>query len=130
MINLPNPPTPAIKIMEKNVDYYMSLPYSMIVQPIHDESGGYYHGRVLELDGCQSTGDTIEEVYKGLKEAMTGYIETKLANGFDVPIPTVDSKYSGKFNVRLPKTLHQRLAIEAEKEGISLNQYVLYKLSR
>ncbi|MDR3280975.1 MAG: type II toxin-antitoxin system HicB family antitoxin, partial [Synergistaceae bacterium] len=29
----------------------------------------------------------------------------------------------------LPKTLHARLAIEAEKEGVSLNQYAMYKLS-
>lgn len=116
--------------MKKNIDYYMSLPYSMIVQPIHDESGSYFYGRVLELDGCQSTGDTVDDVYQGLQEAMEGYIEAKLSNGFDVPIPAVESRYSGKFNVRLPKSLHQRLALEAEKEGISLNQYVLYKLTK
>lgn len=117
--------------MEKNIEYYKSLPYSFIIQPITDESGSYYYGRILELDGCQSSGDTFDEAYQGLQEAMEGYIETKLDNGFDVPIPTtVDEKYSGKFNVRLPKTLHQKLSVEAEKEGISLNQYVLYKLSR
>jgi predicted HicB family RNase H-like nuclease len=31
--------------------------------------------------------------------------------------------------LRLPKTLHARLSIEAEKEGVSLNQYALYRLS-
>ncbi|WP_042226876.1 toxin-antitoxin system HicB family antitoxin, partial [Paenibacillus popilliae] len=38
--------------------------------------------------------------------------------------------YSGKFNVRIPKTLHRQLAEQSEREGVSLNQYVLYKLSR
>ena len=65
MINLPNPPTPAIKIMEKNVDYYMSLPYSMIVQPIHDESGDYYHGRVLELTDVRAPEIPLKRCMKG-----------------------------------------------------------------
>jgi predicted HicB family RNase H-like nuclease len=60
---------------------------------------------------------------------MEGWIEAKLENGFPVPEPVRDYKYSGKFVVRLPKSLHARLAMEAEKEGVSLNQYTLYKLS-
>ena len=56
-------------------------------------------------------------------------IETKLANGFDMPEPVKKTKASGKFTLRVPKSLHQRLTIEAKKEGISLNQYALYKLS-
>lgn len=43
----------------KNVKYYMDLPYNYIVQPICDESGKYFYAKVLELDGCQSTGDTF-----------------------------------------------------------------------
>lgn len=108
---------------------YMNLPYNYIIRPIVDESGSYYHASVLELEGCQSTGDTFDEAYEGLQEAMEGWIETKLENGLPVPLPLNTEKYSGKFVVRLPKSLHQRLAIEAEKEGISLNQYALYKLS-
>lgn len=44
------------------------------------------------------------------------------------PIDT--ESYSGKFVLRLPKSLHCRLAMEAEKEGVSLNQYALYKLAQ
>ena len=113
-----------------NVHDYMKLPYNYIVKPIIDESGSYYHATVLELDGCQSTGDSFEEAYSGLREAMEGWIETKLENGFTVPLPLETDKFSGKFLVRLPKSLHSRLAMEAEKEGVSLNQYALYKLSQ
>ena len=60
---------------------------------------------------------------------MEGYIEVKLENNIPIPEPEKVSDYSGKFNVRLPKSLHQRLAIEANNEGISLNQLVLYKLA-
>ena len=114
----------------RSIEEYMALPYNFIISYVKDESGNYYYGKVLELDGCQSTGDTIDELYENLREAMEGYIETKLENGFEVPEPTSAENYSGKFNVRLPKTLHRRLAIEAEREGVSLNQYVIYKLAQ
>lgn len=107
---------------------YMKLPYTKLIQEMNDESGHYFYGKVLELDGCQSTGDTLEELYQNLNEAMEGYLEVKQENNLPIPIPETSNNYSGKFTVRLPKTLHQKLAIEAKKEGISLNQLVLYKL--
>jgi predicted RNase H-like HicB family nuclease len=108
---------------------YMKLPYNYVISRVEDESGSYFHASVLEFDGCHSTGDTFEEAYSSLHEAMEGWIETKLENGYAVPSPLDAGKFSGKFVVRLPKTLHARLALEAEKEGVSLNQYALYKLS-
>ena len=114
----------------KGLDYYMNLGYNYIIQPISDESGTYYYARVLELDGCQSTGETFEEAYNNLREAMAGWIEVKLEAGYDIPLPKEASDFSGKFVVRIPKTLHYRLSIEAEKEGVSLNQYALYKLAK
>ena len=108
---------------------YMKLPYTRLVQEMNDESGHYFYGRILELDGCQSTGDTLEELYQSLNEAMEGYLEVRQENNMPIPVPETADKYSGRFVVRLPKSLHQRLAIEAEKEGVSLNQLALYKLA-
>ena len=108
---------------------YMKLPYTRLVQEMNDESGHYFYGRILELDGCQTTADTLGELYQDLNEIMESYLEIKLENNLPIPIPTNVEKYSGKFVVRLPKTLHQRLAVEANKEGVSLNQLVLYKLA-
>lgn len=113
-----------------DVKDYLKLPYNIIIQQINDESGKYYYARVMELDGCQSDGETIDEAYKNVMDAMEGYIETKLENGFDVPVPQSTENYSGKFVVRIPKSLHMSLAAEAAREGVSLNQYALYKLSK
>ena len=109
---------------------YLKLPYTRIVTEMNDENGHYFYGIIMELDGCQSTGDTVEKMYDNLNEAMEGYIEVKLANNILIPLPEKTEDFSGKFNVRLPKTLHQRLVIEANNEGVSLNQLVIYKLSR
>ena len=70
-----------------NARDYMKLPYTRLVEKIDDESGHYFWGRILELDGCQSTGDTLEELYESLDEAMKGYIEVKLQNNMIIPLP-------------------------------------------
>lgn len=114
----------------KKLEYYLELPYNFIVQPIKDESGMYYYARVLELDGCQSTGETFEEAFENVKKAMKEWIEVRFESGFEVPVPVMNNDFSGKFMIRIPKSLHHRLVIEAEQEGVSLNQYALYKLSR
>lgn len=38
-------------------------------------------------------------------------------------------EYSGKLVLRLPRSLHKQLKEAAEIEGVSLNQYMLYKLA-
>ena len=94
------------------------------------ESGNYIYGRIWELDGCQSTSDILNGLYESMNDAMEGYIEIKMENNLPIPVPETASDYSGKFVVRLPKSLHQRLVIEAEREGVSLNQLALYKLAQ
>ena len=112
-----------------NVNEYLARPYHIIIQHITDESGSYYFATVREFDGCMSHGDTYSEAFENIQEAMRGWIEVKLENGFSIPSPVDDKHYSGKFVLRLPKSLHARLALEAENEGVSLNQYALYRLS-
>ena len=113
-----------------NVNKYLERPYHIVIQHITDESGAYYFATVREFDGCMSHGDTYAEAFENIQNAMKGWIETKLENGFPVPDPAEDSQYSGRFVVRIPKSLHARLALEAEHEGVSLNQYALYRLSK
>jgi predicted HicB family RNase H-like nuclease len=114
---------------KKDINFYMGLPYNITVQETHDESGNYFYARVLELDGCQSHGSTIAEAYESIREAMEGWLEIKLEYGDEIPEPLTDNTFSGKFNLRIPKSLHKRLVVEAQTEGVSLNQYALYKLA-
>ena len=39
-------------------------------------------------------------------------------------------EFSGKLVLRIPRSLHKELKEEAEIEGVSLNQYMLYKLAK
>lgn len=53
-------------------------------------------------------------------------------DGTAPPLEEVKSAldFSGKLNIRIPKSLHKRLSLEAKEDGVSLNQYIVYKLSR
>lgn len=114
------------KMKEKDVAYYMDLPYSIIIRK--DPGGGYF-AKVSELEGCMTQGETYEEALKNIREAMELWIEDAVADGDPVPEPTADEEYSGKFVLRLPKSLHRKLAGNARKENISLNQYAVFLLS-
>lgn len=39
-------------------------------------------------------------------------------------------EYSGRLMLRIPKELHYELAEAAKKNGVSLNQYAVYKLAK
>jgi predicted HicB family RNase H-like nuclease len=39
-------------------------------------------------------------------------------------------KYSGRLMIRIPKELHRDLIEAAKKNGVSLNQYAMYKLAK
>lgn len=41
-----------------------------------------------------------------------------------------EKAYSGKVNLRMPKSLHRDLARRAEEEGVSLNQFMVVALAR
>lgn len=115
--------------MNKDINYYMSQPYTRIVNPVTDESGSYYVGKILEFDGCMTTGDSIEETYRSLEEAMRSWLEVKLEYGDYIPNALSGNDYSGKYPLRIPPELHRKLALEAKVQGVSLNQYAIYKLS-
>jgi antitoxin HicB len=116
-----------IKSTRQPLEHYLDLQYPFNVYA--DPDGGYV---VVfpDLPGCMNQADTLDELFEMAEDARTGWIETEYELGHDIPLPSYPEEYSGKFNVRLPRSLHRSLAESAEREGISLNQYVVALLSR
>lgn len=52
----------------------MSKNFTVLIEKGED---GYYIGSVLELKGCHSQGETIDELLKNIKEAIELYMEVK-----------------------------------------------------
>ncbi|MCK4761427.1 MAG: type II toxin-antitoxin system HicB family antitoxin [Candidatus Aminicenantes bacterium] len=111
---------------KKDIDYYMNLPYKIVIQK--DPHGGFF-AKVEELEGCMTQGEIYDETSRNIVEAMELWLESSLEMGIDIPEPDVVSRYSGKFILRLPKSLHRKLAEKAKKENVSLNQYAVHLLS-
>jgi predicted HicB family RNase H-like nuclease len=77
-----------------------------------------------------SVGESIEDVTYSIRDAKVAWLETAIENNLDIPLAKTDNDYSGSFRLRIPKSLHKALADEAKLEGISMNQYCLYLLSK
>ncbi|MGQ9498402.1 MAG: type II toxin-antitoxin system HicB family antitoxin [Desulfotomaculales bacterium] len=85
---------------------------------------------VPELPGCSTHGKTRAEALANIEEAIDEWVATAQEKGWPIPVAKTGlEEYSGRFVVRLPKSLHRQLARLAEAEGVSLNQYVVYLLS-
>lgn len=112
--------------IKKEVEKYMQLPYT--IKLIKEDDGTYYVA-VDELPGCASMGDTANEAMEMIQDAMRGWLESNLERGLEIPLPEVMREYSGRFIVKVPASLHKKLVFEAKKEGVSLNQYVVYLLT-
>ncbi len=112
---------------QMTVQEYLKLPYT--IEVIKDESGGYF-AKVLELPGCMTQADDFAELAEMIQDAMSAWIETALVDGEPVPIPKRTDDYSGKFMVRLPKSLHRDLSHLAKQEGVSLNAFVSIALGQ
>lgn len=105
----------------KTLDYYLNLPYT--IELSYTEGEGWF-ARVRELTGCMAQGDAAEETASLIQEAMELWLEDALEDGLSIPEPRPVEDYSGKFVVRVSRSLHRDLAERANDEGISLNQYI------
>lgn len=101
---------------------YLQRPYTRILIP--DETGGF-HAEILEFPGCFAQGETPDEAYKDLEGAAESWIESRLAQHLEVPEPFNNVGYSGKIALRLPKSLHKRAVMIAERDKTSLNSFLI-----
>lgn len=115
---------------KKDLAYYMGLPYTYSVTPSEVDGKPTYYVRVSELKGCGTSGKTLEEAMTLIREAMEGWLEVALEEEMPIPEPGDEDQFSGKFQVRVPKTVHAALARKADQEGVSLNLFVASELAR
>ena len=96
--------------------------YPFEVRPLSEEEGGGYLATFPDLPGCMADGETPDATIQEALDAATSWLET--AQEFGDPIPGPGGASSGKFIVRLPRSLHTRLSVRAKQEGVSMNAWV------
>lgn len=65
----------------------------------------------------------------GLLDLVQEVINDMSVTGEAVPEPISERRYSGRFNVRVPESLHRELALAAAEQGVSLNRLVSDRLA-
>lgn len=95
-----------------------------------DEDEGFI-ATAPDLPGCSAFGDTEAGALAELRHAIAAWKAAAVAAGNPVPEPSQPAahEYSGKFVVRMPKSMHRQLAVAARREEVSLNQYVVNLLT-
>ena len=88
------------------------------------EADQEYIATCSAFPGLSAFGETEEDALREAKIALAGFIETYTANNMTLPQPSVYEGASGKFQLRLPKTLHGLAVRMAHLEGVSLNSYI------
>lgn len=90
-----------------------------------DES---FVARVAEFPSLAAHGDTQEEALREIKDVVGFVIEDLTESKEPIPEPFGKRSFSGKLVLRMPEYMHRQLALEALKQGISLNQLLNLKL--
>ncbi len=126
-------PSPARKPKMSSMATARAVEEDFLTQPYHielvREPAGGWTARVEELAGCVARGATHDEAVVRAEEAMAEWIAEARAEGREVPRPRPEGTHSGRLLVRMPQSLHAELARAAERDEVSLNQFITSALA-
>lgn len=85
-----------------------------------------FRGEILGLNGgADFYGQSPEELRAEFRQSLTTYLAVCKERGI-----SPRKQYSGKFNLRIPPALHERLALAAQAQGKSINTLAQEALQR
>lgn len=93
--------------------------------PVHEE----YIAGCVELPYMVRRASTAPDAIAALTKAVDENIEGMQLSGEPVPPSLSERNFSGKIVVRTSRELHARLALEAEEQRVSMNQWIVQKLA-
>ncbi len=91
-----------------------------------DDEAKIFHGEVIGLkDVITFQGKHADEIEQAFQDSIDDYLAWCQERG-EQP----EKMYSGKLHLRIPQDLHAHLALEATRQGISLNEFIKSKLRK
>lgn len=103
--------------------------YPILLARAPNGDGPGWIATVEELPGCRAEAATPEAAAAAMSDAVEDWVRAARAAGRDVPPPGAAAAHSGKLLVRMPRSLHAELVRASEREGTSLNAYIVAALS-
>lgn len=99
--------------------------YQMVV--LWSKEDGCYVVTLPAWQNARTHGTTLGEATRNAREVLAMLIDSASRHG--EPMPAPERRFSGNLRLRLPVSLHGRLVREAEREGVSLNQWIVSRLA-
>jgi predicted HicB family RNase H-like nuclease len=107
-----------MKNMMRYKDYYGSVNFN--------DDDNVFYGRIEFIKALISyEGTDVTSLRKAFQEAVDDYLQVCEESG-----RKPEKSFKGVFNVRIDQQLHRKLAIEADRAGVSLNALIAQKLSK
>ena len=106
--------------MEKDLNYYMSLPYEERIFP--SPEGGFV-GTVPDLPGCITQAESKIELLDMIEDAKKCWLSSALEDEDEILEPIDPFKPNGRLEIRIPRSE------SAKADGVSLNQMAMYLIA-
>ena len=87
--------------MKKDLEYYLALPYEILVRPLSKEEGGGYLARYKDFPYIMGDGESEAQAISDVKKAFAFCIETDLKEGVKIPEP-IDENKKVRVNLTIP----------------------------
>ena len=107
---------------KKKLDYYMNLPYTYVIE--WSDVDKCFLGSIVEIERNMTCGQTREDVFANLKEALASYVTTSIDNNMEIPEPLKIDDFKGSITYRTSKERHYKLAKQAKLYGKSINAFI------
>lgn len=88
-----------------------------------------FAGLCAEFPSMSYLHENRSEALDGITNLVKDVVIDMETNGEKISEPIAEKIYSGKLQVRIPPSLHRRLAMEAAEENVNLNRYMSQKLA-
>ncbi len=105
-----------------NPSEILKRPYARILTPDPD---GRVTAEIMEFPGCVAYGDDAAQALANLESVAVDWIAAAVEQGQDIPEPMDNADYSGRLVLRMSRGLHHRAALCAERDGVSLNHFIV-----
>jgi predicted RNase H-like HicB family nuclease len=116
------------KVVKKTTKQSLPLVEQYLYNIGWSEEDEAFVARVAEFPSLAAHGETQEEALREIKDVVGFVIEDLTESKEPIPEPFGKRSFSGKLVLRMPEYLHRQLALEALKQGVSLNQLLNLKL--
>ena len=103
----------------KDLNYYMNLPYEIIVRPLSKDEGGGYLARYKDFKYIMGDADSEAEAIADVKSAFSGAIEVMLENGDEIKEPKIKKEKTKNLAITLKESITEKIDRYAKELGIS-----------